>query len=61
MNTPETNNTERLLMPCGSPHSCLDCTHHIMVTDPCSHFEKMDEEEYYAFLKKLREKKYGKA
>jgi len=40
-------------MPCGSNHSCIDCAHFVWVTDPCSHLQKMSEDEYDEFLKML--------
>jgi len=44
------------LMPCGSPHSCLDCVHAVMVTRPCSYLSRMTEGEVDYHMDKLRGK-----
>ncbi len=46
-------------MPCGSPHSCLDCIHLVMVTDPCTYLTRMTDEEVDYFMDELRTKKLG--
>ena len=42
------------IMPCGSRHSCLDCTSFIMATKQCSHIEKMTESEYDQHLEFIK-------
>ena len=39
-------------MPCGSRHSCFDCRHYASPTDPCTHIERMSEDEYDEFVNK---------
>lgn len=44
-------------MPCGSPHSCLDCRHFFMVTDPCTYLEGLTEDELDHHMDVLKERK----
>ncbi len=44
-------------MPCGSSHSCLDCIHSVMVTDPCTYLARMTDGEVDYLMDELRTKK----
>lgn len=48
---------EQIKMPCGSPHSCLNCRHFFMVTDPCTYLKRMSEQELDRHLEVLKEQK----
>jgi len=48
--------TGRKLMPCGSPHSCLDCRHSVMITDGCTYLARMTDGEVDYLMDELRGK-----
>ena len=43
-------------MPCGSNHSCRDCIHSVLTTQPCTYLSRLSEGEVDYFMDKLKEK-----